>query len=263
MIPSLSPGLKSCYNSLIKVDTQKDGVRKYHCFNKEGRLTILDSVTTIIAGSCTQQDAISLANAKKKWNTQYSKGKVEIDWEEYCQQARDNGSNIHKLIECYFKGEQNDKNFDDIPSKFKGIVPLIKNKIQSSSLIASEFFVYNPDSLVPYAGRADLYVKHYGQKYLVDIKTSNNPKTMYQWSYNKETKKRSKEYASWYEKAVLQLTAYELAMEAHEEYPEALGIWVIHPEGLDSYTIDIPKKERIAMWEKRQEMYLSKQKNIA
>lgn len=248
-----------CNENLTGVKTQEDGTRHYHYLNSSGEELALGSVTTILQGSASQADAISLVNAKKKWDKQYEKGKKELSWDEHCENARNRGTTIHSITENILK--KNPYEHLEIPDSFEESIQQIKLKAMGCKLLASEFFVYNKNSNTPYGGRADLYVKMYGLKYLIDIKTSASPKELYQWNYNRETKKRRKGMASWYERAIIQLTAYQLAMESWEESPDAIGIWLITPEGLDQYTIDIPKDERVKWWNDRVDTYVQRLKS--
>jgi hypothetical protein len=228
---------------LVEVES-RDGERFYRCrissdFNSSS--VLVPSVSTVIKGGMTKEDAASLATAKKKWDKDYEDGKKEISWDDNSSQARDRGTLIHKLIENFFlQGETSflGEGIKDWQKYNEAIAKLYSDK-NNQQLIASEFFVCNLSLLSPlgYAGRADLYVKNKrGKKTLVDVKTSGHAKSKWQW--RKENGKSVKSVSYWYMNAITQISAYSLALESQGEEPDELSIWLLTPEGFMTFTLD-------------------------
>jgi hypothetical protein len=74
-----------------------------------------------------------------------------------------------------------------------------------------------------------------GSKILVDLKTSGREQSKF--VYKKKDGKCQKQYSPWFSKAIIQLSAYSMAIEEKGESPDGLAIWLVTPGEFTTFTL--------------------------
>lgn len=248
----------------IKTEEGDDGNRYYICRSGDNpdRILSLPSVSTVLKVGATREDASGLAQAKKKWDKEFTEGKKELSWEVNSEVARNRGTVIHEKVEAFFRGggTKECKHFlthedskDPQWENYNKSLDLLFNRSTGLNLIRSEFFVCTDR----FAGRADLYIRNLRKKkVLVDLKTSGRSQSKFSWSKDSETGKAKKGYSPWFLRSASQLIAYSLALQEAGETPDDLSIWLLTPKGFDTFSI-LPREYKVALanWNRRLNLF--------
>jgi hypothetical protein len=195
------------------------------------------SVSSIIGATCSSDEAVSLIKAKKNWDKQFSNGEKKLTWDENSRIARDRGTECHEKLELFFREQKETYLTGDCEDEkwkmYNKTLERLYRERKRDKLIASEFFVCHSQ----YAGRGDLYIQDMvGSKILVDLKTSGREQSKFVYKKNKDGKTQ-KQYSPWFLKAIIQLSAYSMAIEEKGEIPDNLAIWLVTPTEFTTFTL--------------------------
>lgn len=190
---------------------QRNGIRYY-----ETPLGDFPSVTTILRETRLKKDAEKLRKWQKKMDQVHGTGAAEKTRDE----AAKRGTDIHKAIELFMKGE-----LLNPPSSpyFAKALPLLK--YLKSEFRGSEIRVWHPSG---YAGTLDMIALYEDKPTIFDFTTSHRLK-------QKE----------WLKEKFLQCTAYAIAHDyLYESKIESLSVVVLTPEQFQIFSDDLITYEK-------------------